>query len=78
MSKRRDETTEVEVTPQIRLTLHQSELFGARYQFGLVFDAHKYAALNQNYFTLDVESARRLHEAFGTLLAKVEDEEPAT
>jgi hypothetical protein len=62
-----DEYTQIEVDPQIQLSLHQAELFGPRYSFYLLID-------NRSNFKLSVEQARKLHSALGELLAKVEDE----
>jgi hypothetical protein len=67
MSERRSDYHKVAVDVNIELALHQSELFGPRYQFYLTLDK-----LHTNTFS--VEQARKLHAAFGELLALVEDE----
>ena len=68
MSERRDEYREIAIDPQITLALHQAELFGPRYQFYLTLDK-----LYTNIFS--IEQARKLHAAFGQLLAIIDDEQ---
>lgn len=70
MSERRDEYARIDIDPQIKLALHQSELFGPRYQFYLTLDK-----VHTNVFS--VEQARKLHEALGQLLATIDDEQKA-
>lgn len=66
VSERHDELTTIQVTPQIKLSLHQSELFGPRYQFNLLLD-------QRHNFAFTVADARSLHAAWGQLLTKIED-----
>lgn len=66
MSERRDEQTVIEVDPKLKITLHQSEMYGSRYAFYILVD-------KIHNLRLDVKQARRLNEALTQLLAKVED-----
>jgi hypothetical protein len=65
MNERQDERTVIEVGPQLKLTLHQSEIFGPRYQLYIAVD-------KTQVIRLDIEHARKLNEALTSLLAKVE------